>query len=251
MTTMMLKPWAPLARLRSARLYAVSDILKEYDCRARALRLYRDHLPEALATVAGCSWLEILSCFLHEVSRRDWLPVNWADLEQSYRYFLEDPRENSEEITQYLDVIPLELYGLSPEDDRSPLAMLGLSLAGGMGCSFGGRLGSPTGSLRARLRDIEARPAAYPEPLRWLPAWARWAEGATGNVILDGSYDTDDPPECRWADLADIRAAWQQAKPIIDCFERRFVAWYRHDPIKMTGLVQALVVGEDYSWLNW
>jgi hypothetical protein len=82
----------------------------------------------------------------------------------------------------------------------------------------------------ARLDEIEAGPALYPEPLCCRPELARWACHTTGNLVLDkvNKADFGFQDIWTWAGLPDLRQCWQQARPAIDQL-RRLREWYEAD----------------------
>ena len=264
-----LKPWAPLAHLRPVCLRAMQGYLQDYDRLCRALRLYRDYLPDDLEhfkdAVAGLDWLDALMHFIELVEDAGWLPIDQAALEWAWQVVYEDPLENVAQLAQYLERIPLRLYGLTPEDpDYPPLALLRAILAekpapvkpnllieAELYDSLGEWGAADRQRLWARLHDIEARPDYYPEPARWLPVWGRWACAVTGNLILDTAFNREGERRFTWADLTQVRWAWQQAKPIIECFEKRFMAWYDADKSHLAILVQFLMRGDNHDELNW
>jgi hypothetical protein len=81
----------------------------------------------------------------------------------------------------------------------------------------------------ARLTEIEADPAPYPQPLRCLPELARWVCHQTGNPILDRANEEQAygfQTFWTWADLPEIRQRWRQARPAIEQRDR-LQEWYQ------------------------
>src|SRR5512137_2760662 len=242
---LMLKPWALPARLRPATLQAAAvRRTQSYHRLARALRLVETHFPgqtaayHDLAGVAG--WWVVLAGLLNRVEAEDWFEVNWPALNQAWNYLqAKSQSDHGDRLATYLDYMPVRLYGFGPArsiHDFPPLELLRVLLhqdpeavRTDLEAVIKLDLDHWTVEDRAaawdRLYAIDTDPGRYPEPARWLPELARWACGATGNVILDQPFDPQrQGPWYAWDLATSFQIAWRRARPVIRQSER-LLAW--------------------------
>ncbi len=193
-----------------------------------------------------------------------WFPVNWDILNLAWAGWLgfEDESDGGDHLAEFLDCIPVEYYGFTrdelpnfPEmelcrylfDDFLPGARL---LADVELYDIDWRAADRAAAWE-RLREIEADPDPYPEPVRRLPELVRWACGRTGNIILDRAYDPpDDYRFPSWSELEQVKGAWFWARPVIDQ-HRRLAKWIEADKSRLALLAYALMEGDCYDELEW
>lgn len=258
-----LKPAAVLRRLRPVTLVKAASILSEHCYLGKALALHREHGPMMLNAYdyprkALPHWTEIFNDFLRNVEAWGWFGIDWDLLDADYNGWMEMGEEGADQFAQYLDYIPIQLFGFSDYDESWPeeypqVAMLralldpGWDQRGEMLVSLCDQYEIDTDwvayswGLQERLEGGEFD--ELDEPLCWLPEIARIACGRTGNVILDcANYIEEEPLGWRWdRDLEKARRCWAEAKPSIEHW-RKFLNWF-DGPKEMRQMVE-LLIGE-------
>lgn len=267
--TRVLKPWAPLERLRPVNLQAVIRLVRDYDRTGRALRLIQRHFKPELARYGDLSqagWWEILADLFNLIEQAGWFAINWEALNQGWAYWQGDPAENGHHLATYLHYIPVRLYGLTAETrfEIPPLELMYALFAEGVDVVSTELLvqvelydGLDEWREHNRhlawrwLYDIEADAGRYPEPVRWLPELVRWACGLTRNAILDQHFEPQRlGPWYGWERIEEITTAWRRAKPTIDQGQR-LMAWTDADEARLGLLADCLMEGRNYDHLDW
>jgi hypothetical protein len=198
---------------------------------------------------------------------KDWFEVNDFLLESLPQWLQSE--QDWPEVVELLvtEGPPVELLGFYEDELRADYAPVGLlrALLGDpaeINCSgsnfapdffpdWQGRL-TETGKLAAwaRLEDVEADPHRYPRQFHDLPVLARWACHRTGNPILDNINYCDEcghSYQLRWSDLAEIKTAWQQARPAREKLGR-LAAWHAADPGCLSNIARFLMCKDLYSY---
>ena len=267
-----LRPWAWLQRLRPVKVECLTHQLNNYERTITGLRLIESYFPEALAEytdLAQTGWWEIVAHLNNLVEEAGWWEVNWAALNEAWAWWMEEPKENGDQMAIFLTYIPARHYGLDQETilNFPPMELLYVLLDGSAGVASSDLLiaielydgidqwaQAEREAAWAQLHTIEADPGLYPEAVRWLPELARWACHRTGNHLLDRVFEPHhDGPWLSWASESDVeqtRSAWRRARPVIEQF-RRLMEWYEADTSRLTLLANFLMEGINYEQLDW
>ncbi len=219
-------------------------------------------------------WEEALSCLCTLAARLNWFTVDWDLIDDLWRLGMELGEEEQFHIaSHFLFLLPLRLFGWSPEDLwENDLAAKLRALLVSEGESLV-KLPFEWGEedkqkAWARLEDIERDPARYPASVRLLPAICRWATHRSGNFILDTYLALEDyhpvyinfmegvgTPSVEWYtwqpdDLQKVRTAWREAEPVIDSYTR-LEKWYCQDEDNDSRLTNFITTGCGIDELKW
>lgn len=280
-----LRPWAPLQRLWPVRLTAVNTQLLYCRSAAAGLRLIEKYFPEALeqyGSLAQTHWWDILVDLVNLAEDAGWFEADWDVLNEAWAAWLENIEDSDNYMTTFLSYIPIRLYGFN----REPASMQLFNAEPGLFIEFfppadllyvlldpaadeissgllaaaqlDDRLDDWNETRREaaweRLHHIELEPEAYPESVRRLPALARWACGTTDNPILKWSFNIyyeEDGERLSWeTDVEKARLAWQEAKPVIEQFDR-LLKWCREGTGNLVDLAEFLMEGKNVERLDW
>ncbi len=267
-----IKPQALLERLRPLKLAVVARILHEYDRYKLGHRLVESLFPGRMQNWAGTHWWEVLHYLACLIEEFEWFPVNYDALNDAYQLWMETYDEDGSDdyLAAYLHCIPVQLYGFSAEDFYDPPenrvyelfwvllkpevipATSDVLIEAELYDLLEEWTERDRAAVWQRLEAIEADPGYYPEPLRALPAVARWVCGRTGNILLDHSFRPyQDGPWFKWdEDLERVREAWRRARPTLD-YGHRLEQWYQHDPGNLSKLADFLMEGTNYDEFDW
>lgn len=283
--TDMLRPWAPLRRLWPVRLTAVNTQLRYCRWAITGLYLIEKYFPKAIdqyGDLGQSTWWDILLDLGHQAEVAGWFEIDWDILNEAWTTWLEPVTSNGDDLAAFLTYIPLRLYGFNREPATVQLfnaepglfieffppaellyALLDPSAAGissgllvgaGLSDKWDGWNELSRNAAWARLHAIEVAPETYPESARWLPVLARWACGTTGNPILDwsfSSYYEQNEKQFLWeSDVEKARMAWQEAKPVIEQFDR-LLQWCRKSAKNLANLAEFLMEGKNVERLDW
>lgn len=249
--TKALRPTRILQRLRPVRLEVVARKLGDFGLRARVLGLTQRHFADKMGPewTALDFWFENYCEFLRYVEHAGWFEINWDMLQMYEANWLENGEDDCmghDILVDYVDGIPVKCYGwgaVYPEtewDEESELhGYPALELLRAL--TFGpeeGRFRSETVdeilervSERSSLnetdneqirRNLERACQRMKPPWKWLGEMADFAADRSGNVILDTTVDLHEPWPCQWTwekDLDTLRAAWKEAKPVVEHFK--------------------------------
>jgi len=274
LATKNLKPWAILKRLRPVKLETLGRFVSNYHRLNLALKLIEKHFPEELKVyddVSKASWWEVLAHLANLIERVEWFEVNWGALNEAWAWWMESDDEDGEHLAVFLEYIPVTLYGFTEGEnifEFPPMELLHALLATQceiktvsaqllIDAEIYDELDEVWGETErerawALLREIEADPGRYPEPVRWLPELARWACHCTGNVILDRHFDPyQDGPWFTWAaDLEEVKQAWRRAQPVIQAFHR-VMQWSEADSTNIAELANFIMQGGNIDAFDW
>jgi hypothetical protein len=171
--------------------------------------------------------------------------------------------DQGELLATYINYIPLRLYGLTDKaiEKYPPMELLHVLLSrcevkavstellaeAEIYDSLDTWTEQDKASAWQFLERIESDPSLWPEPIRTLPALARYACHATGNIVLDSTFNPYDQhgPWCTWDNhTIQIQASWQRAKIILQWFDR-LMKWYAREPAKIASLAHFVMEGAE------
>ncbi len=219
-------------------------------------------------------WEKALSCLCTLATRLNFFAVDWDIIDDLWQMGMELGEEEQFHIaSHFLFLLPLRLFGWSPEDmwENNLIAKLRALLFSEAESLV--KLPFEWGEADklkawARLEDIERDPAHYPASVHLLPAICRWAAHLSGNFILDtylSPYERHPvqisfmegagTPSIEWYtwqpdDLKKVRAAWQEAEPIIESYDR-LEKWGWYDQANIPRLLQFIQTGRGVTELKW
>jgi len=274
-----------LRRLRPLSVKGIAEVLRSYERFFHTVQLLEEYFPPALeeyeklrairhqfsldkATyqkeldVVG--WWQILAHFFNLIEHQGYFPINWKVVNEAGECWLRpEYQDRGELLATYINYIPLNLYGLTDKsiEKYPPMELLHALLSKCQVKAVSTKLLTEAeiydaldtwtepdkANAWAFLRRIEADPAPWPEAVRIMPALARYACNATGNIVLDGQFNpyNREGPWCTWSNhLIQMQASWQRAKMTLQWFDR-LMRWYAREPARIASLAHFLIEGAE------
>lgn len=272
-TCRILNPLNALIRLRPVLFESIGQAIHPHHRRIEALQLFFKFYPELMwDNLPVDDWTDILRYFLFQVQDDRQIRMDWASMDDLYRYAIEDYLETEEEkkdpdwepegleiLAMAMKFIPVECFGFDNEGFRGlqieeyPVMRLldallnpgGHELPGSARFYFLDDLGDwdEWNKIEAleRIRSLDMN--HLPEPLHWLPEMAAYAIAGTGNELLDNPADFNnwDIGWFTWDELDTVCNLYRDAETTHERMEL-FNAWADSDVIRLIDITE-LVTG--------